>query len=68
MRFAEARKLKPGTKITFEDKYEGLVILVTERGGVRVQVTDEKPWKGFDSYFRKHGCVARWVHYSQIAA
>ena len=54
MRFQEALKLKSGERIIFEEhdkEYEGLILLVTERVGILVTVSDQKP---------------RWVHYKNI--
>ena len=54
MKFRDALELKSGERIIFEEygkEREGLILRVTERGGILVNVTDQKP---------------RWVHYKNI--
>jgi hypothetical protein len=71
MRLAEARRLKPGTKLIFADckftgravnRWKGKVIFVTPKGGIRVQVLDEAPWYGDANYCS----YERWVPYHHV--
>ena len=43
------------------------VLHVTPRGGIKVKVTDEKPWLGSAEYARRYGDnEVRWVPYHHI--
>jgi hypothetical protein len=76
MEKAKARRLKPGYEILFGDHQytaqctyfaKGEVLHVTQNGGVKVRVIDEKPWYGSEGYARRYGCnVVRWVPYHHI--
>ena len=73
---AKALRLKSGQIITFGDHTytacctrvgQGEVLHVTPCGGVRVKVTDEKPWCGPAEYARRYGGnETRWVPYHHI--
>jgi hypothetical protein len=76
MKKAKVLRLKPGQVITFGDHtytacctrvWQGEVLHVTPRGGIRVKVTDEKPWYGPAEYARRYGGnETRWVPYHHI--
>jgi hypothetical protein len=76
MKKAEALRLKPGQVITFGDHtytarctrvWQGEVLHVTPRGGIKVKVTDETPWYGPAEYARRYGGnEVRWVGYHHI--
>jgi hypothetical protein len=76
MKKANALRLKPGQVITFGDHtytarctrvWQGEVLHVTPRGGIKVKVTDEKPWYGPTEYARRHGGnEVRWVLYCHV--
>ena len=66
----EALRLAPGTRIIFCDHqytakatcyWKGEVLAVTPRGGIRVRVLDEKPWRG-----DQPGGEERWVPYHHV--
>lgn len=74
---AKALRLKPGQQITFGDhKYtahcstfwQGEVLHVTPAGGIKVKVTDAKPWDGPQEYARRYGNPIRWVPYTHVVA
>jgi hypothetical protein len=47
--------------------WQGEVLHVTPRGGIKVKVTDEKPWYGPAEYARRYGGnEVRWVPYHHI--
>jgi hypothetical protein len=76
MKKAKALRLKPGQIITFGDQtytalctrvWQGEVLQVTPRGGVKVKVTDEKPRYGRAEYACRYGDnEVRWVPYHHI--
>lgn len=76
MKKAKALKLNPGQIITFGDHpytahctrvWQGEVLHVTDRGGIKVKVTDEKPWLGSVEYARRYGDnEVRWVPYHHV--
>jgi hypothetical protein len=75
VKLSEALRLKPGQEICFGDNkytarctrvWEGEVLYVTPSGGIKVRVTDMKPWYGPAEYARRFGNEVRWVPYHHI--
>jgi hypothetical protein len=75
MTLAKALRLKPGKQITFGDHkrtalcsqwWHGTVIHVTPNGGIKVKVTDAKPWYGPKEYAELYGNEIRWVPYTHV--
>jgi hypothetical protein len=72
---ADALRLTPGQVICFGDHqytaqctqfWQGEVIHVTANGGIKVKVTDAKPWYGPETYARLYGNAVRWVPYHHV--